>query len=221
VKAIRGLPEDEQGILLAYLLDRALTNDPSRASTPRRSGEFGLTPALVQSQPVPLASWPRFGVSLLLNRLAAGASVDELGRELGLGPDVLGAALRDLARRSPESEPAAAAFKWLAEGGRLDERAAQELGLTVEQLRDALEPTDALIDTATSAIAARAAIPGPPVSSALGQSPQGPLRTMPVRFPEPLYERLRAWSEEHNFPMAVVVRGLVERFLDEQQRRSA
>jgi hypothetical protein len=46
----------------------------------------------------------------------------------------------------------------------------------------------------------------------------GPLRTMPVRFPEQQYERLKAWCEEHEFPMAVVVRGVVERFLDEQQR---
>ena len=44
---------------------------------------------------------------------------------------------------------------------------------------------------------------------------------MPVRFPEPQYERLKKWCEEHNFPMAVVVRGVVERFLDEQQRRPA
>jgi predicted DNA-binding protein len=44
---------------------------------------------------------------------------------------------------------------------------------------------------------------------------------MPIRFPEPLYQRLKEWSNEHNFPMAVVVRGLVERFLDEQQHRAA
>lgn len=39
---------------------------------------------------------------------------------------------------------------------------------------------------------------------------------MPVRFPVPLYERLKQWCEQNNFPMAVVVRGLVERFLEEQ-----
>jgi predicted DNA-binding protein len=38
-----------------------------------------------------------------------------------------------------------------------------------------------------------------------------------VRFPEPQYQRLKGWCEEHSFPMAVVVRGVVERFLDEQQ----
>lgn len=57
--------------------------------------------------------------------------------------------------------------------------------------------------------------PGP-VPWIAGHSPKGPLRTIPVRLPEPLHERLKAWSEEHNFPMAVVVRGLIERFLDDQ-----
>jgi hypothetical protein len=54
----------------------------------------------------------------------------------------------------------------------------------------------------------------------LGSSPQGSLRTVPVRFPEPQYQRLKDWCENHGFPMAVVVRGLVERFLDEQENRA-
>jgi hypothetical protein len=48
-----------------------------------------------------------------------------------------------------------------------------------------------------------------------------PLRTFPVRLPEPLYDRLKTWSEEHEFPMAVVVRGLLERFLDAQEGAGA
>jgi len=39
---------------------------------------------------------------------------------------------------------------------------------------------------------------------------------LPVRLPPELHERLRRWSNEHGFSMASVVRGLVERFLDEQ-----
>jgi hypothetical protein len=34
-----------------------------------------------------------------------------------------------------------------------------------------------------------------------------------------VHERLRRWSNEHGFSMAAVVRGLVERFLDEQGQR--
>jgi hypothetical protein len=74
---------------------------------------------------------------------------------------------------------------------------------------------------------ATATFPGPvqtqpsPALVYSGTGEPGTLRTMPVRFPEPLYQRLKEWCGEHNFPMAVVVRGLVERFLDEQQHRAA
>jgi hypothetical protein len=39
-----------------------------------------------------------------------------------------------------------------------------------------------------------------------------------IRLPAEQHERLRAWCAEHNFTMAAVVRGLIERFLDEQGR---
>ncbi len=43
-----------------------------------------------------------------------------------------------------------------------------------------------------------------------------------VRLPADLHARFRRWATTHGFSMAGVVRGLVERFLDEQegQRRS-
>jgi hypothetical protein len=47
----------------------------------------------------------------------------------------------------------------------------------------------------------------------------GPVAMLPVRLPPELHERLRRWSNEHGFSMAAVVRGLVERFLDEQGQR--
>ena len=71
---------------------------------------------------------------------------------------------------------------------------------------------------------------GVPVSVAPGESPlstfhpagPGPVQQMiPVRLAEEQHRRLKEWCAEHNFPMAVVVRGLVERFLDEQERRAA
>ena len=50
----------------------------------------------------------------------------------------------------------------------------------------------------------------------------GPAQQMiPVRLTEEQHRRLKEWCAEHDFPMAVVVRGLVERFLDEQERRAA
>jgi hypothetical protein len=39
-----------------------------------------------------------------------------------------------------------------------------------------------------------------------------------IRLPAERHAELRTWCTEHNFTMAAVVRGLVERFLEDQQR---
>jgi len=44
--------------------------------------------------------------------------------------------------------------------------------------------------------------------------------TIPVRLSEAQHRRLKDWSTEHNFPMAVVVRGLIDRFLDSWDKRA-
>jgi hypothetical protein len=46
---------------------------------------------------------------------------------------------------------------------------------------------------------------------------EGSLKVLPVRLPLSDYERLRAWSRSHDFSMAVIVRTLVERFLERQE----
>ncbi|CAN5464464.1 hypothetical protein BH20ACT19_BH20ACT19_09740 [soil metagenome] len=54
------------------------------------------------------------------------------------------------------------------------------------------------------------------------QKPIGPGQiTIPVRLSEAQHQRLKQWSAEHNFPMAVIVRGLIERFLDSWEERAA
>jgi hypothetical protein len=42
-------------------------------------------------------------------------------------------------------------------------------------------------------------------------------KVVPIRFPPKLYDELKGWCEQHHFPMAAVVRGLVERFLQSQE----
>ena len=42
-----------------------------------------------------------------------------------------------------------------------------------------------------------------------------------VRLPADLHGRLRRWAATHGFSMASVVRGLVERFLDDQETHGA
>ena len=39
-----------------------------------------------------------------------------------------------------------------------------------------------------------------------------------VRLPSALHGRFRSWTTDNGFTMAAVARGLIERFLDEQQR---
>lgn len=52
------------------------------------------------------------------------------------------------------------------------------------------------------------------------QKPMGPQQiTIPVRLSEEQHQRLKHWSATHSFPMAVIVRGLIERFLDGWEER--
>jgi hypothetical protein len=41
-----------------------------------------------------------------------------------------------------------------------------------------------------------------------------------VRLPEDLHDRFRLWTTTNGFSMAAVARGLIERFLDDQERRN-
>jgi hypothetical protein len=158
-------------------------------------------------------SWGMRDAALMLHRLGAGATVEEIAPLIGLEPDLLSALLNDLAKRRHESDRLGKIFQALADG-KPTPQIAVELDVTENELADDLEPTERLTSTVCAVLMARAALPGPP-PGAVGAS--GPLRTMPVRFPEEQYQRLKAWCQEQKFPMAVVVRGLVERFLEEQQ----
>jgi hypothetical protein len=50
-------------------------------------------------------------------------------------------------------------------------------------------------------------------------SASGPPAVLPVRLPQEQLEQLRTWCGDHGFSMAVVIRGLVERFLESQRSR--
>lgn len=60
----------------------------------------------------------------------------------------------------------------------------------------------------------------PPLATTFtAQKPKAPQQTVPVRLSEEQYVRLKEWCAEHNFHMAVVIRGLIERFLDSWEER--
>lgn len=49
----------------------------------------------------------------------------------------------------------------------------------------------------------------------------GDHQVVPVRLPTELHARLRDWSQANGFSMATIIRGLVTRFLDEQERAAS
>ena len=53
------------------------------------------------------------------------------------------------------------------------------------------------------------------------KKPGQPQQVIPVRLSEETHRRLKQWSADHDFHMSVVVRGLVERFLDSWQEPPA
>jgi hypothetical protein len=95
--------------------------------------------------------------------------------------------------------------------------------LTADERRRVLA---ALVESAIAPAAATAARAGmPPALSPEGWFSPGlkssaPSSVLPVRLPADQLERLRSWCTDHGFSMAVVIRGLVDRFLDDQARRS-
>lgn len=209
--------------MLAYLLDRALV--PGRAAVLRAPDPT----ARIQSSIPPgfrgtrmelgsSAPWARWGASLVLRRLGDGVTIGQLAAELGVEPGLLQVALRDLAARPHVSDRLAGILGQLAEGNTITQ-AARNVGITKKETAAELEPSDELVGALCASLMARAALPGPSAGY-LATTTQGPWRTMPVRLPVQQYERLKGWCEENSFPMAVVVRGVVERFLDEQQRRA-
>ncbi|MGZ5213421.1 MAG: hypothetical protein ACXWEJ_09510 [Actinomycetota bacterium] len=55
-------------------------------------------------------------------------------------------------------------------------------------------------------------LPGPSFDPAKPMS-----QPLLIRLPPDLHDRLRTWSVSHGFSMAAVARGLIERFLDDQE----
>ena len=53
----------------------------------------------------------------------------------------------------------------------------------------------------------------------IGPETGGPWQSVPVRLSTDQHERLKQWCQTNGFTMAVVLRGLVARFLDDQAAR--
>jgi hypothetical protein len=60
---------------------------------------------------------------------------------------------------------------------------------------------------------------GPPITPPAIGPEGGPWQSVPVRLSVEQHERLKQWCQANGFTMAVVLRGLVARFLDDQAGR--
>lgn len=180
----------------------------------------------------PAPVWSAEGLAAGLGRmLLAGSDVAQVAAAYDLPPESIRATLREMADHSDTSEPLASILRLIA-----DERdraqIAEELAISEQEVRAALEELlpSPLARRLSHTLQASAAVssaeppatpsfaPGTTFTPALGGGEQ---QMVPVRFPEPQYRRLKEWCGRHGFSMAVVVRGLVERFLDDQERRAA
>jgi hypothetical protein len=162
---------------------------------------------IARQSDAPAAGPPRLPPSIqVAHMLLSGRSVEDAARLEGVPEHVIEATLRDVASR-PGAEPALVSLLSLVAEGRSPSQARRELDLSKDDFAQILRQ---LMGAETSH----------PAQFFPAASPGGPQRVVPVRFPEPQYDRLKQWCATHGFPMAAVVRGLVERFLDEQDRRA-
>lgn len=238
LKAVRGLPEREQRVVLAYLVERAIA--PPAAAEPQG---VALAPATEPASgegprmPVPRAVVEGLG-AVAAGMLYGDRPVGELAALYGVPEETVRDCLRELASEPDAPEPQASLLRLIADG-RSPAQCRKELKLSrqeLERMRERPQTRElerrlarALLtrsyhrDRAAAVLRVTQAAPpgfGPPAGAA-AQFAGGPQRAVPVRFPEDQYDRLKDWCARHGFPMAVVVRGLVERFLDDQERRAA
>ncbi|MGH2706626.1 MAG: hypothetical protein ACRDJ4_16525 [Actinomycetota bacterium] len=212
VKAVLQLPDRERDAVLEHLVGRGLLatgstlvpSPPPDVLTGRRQ-PHSFVPASVG--PLELRS---------VELLGAGHSHDEVAERLGLPVEAVRLNLLVLARLPSVSPREADILRLFGEG--LDRAAAaQRGGLSEEEIQMAVE---GLADREAAAHLVHILAPQPEVFRMPPAAASG-RQMVPVRLAEEQHRRLKEWCKEHGFSMAVVIRGLVERFLEDQQRRAS
>jgi DNA-binding CsgD family transcriptional regulator len=242
LKAVKSLPEREQQFVLRYLIERALV-PPAQPGTEEaarppqahilrdrlRAGLMADVPPLgTGNLEARAAGWGSLGTRTA-RLLVEGRTVDEIAELHQVPKGAVRSALRDVASH-PETPARLSSILQFVADGRSTNDVANELGISQEGVTAELEallpsPLAGRLGQSLQAAAALQALEPEAGSLTLGGSAVAGGRAgqqmLPVRFPEPQYRRLKEWCTSHGFSMAVVVRGLVERFLDEQERRAA
>lgn len=219
MKAVRSLPAAEQEEILPHLLGALLERSP--VSQP--ASETGDEPA----------SWLEVNNALIVLRaLREGAGVAEAAATVGLAPDAARGALAAFStwavKHCLTTQTEAHLVRSLSTGKGL-EAVGEKLGVG---RAGAAALLGGVIERGTMALTKQSAHRGhglgPSVElrlletiRATGGAPGIGQQMVPVRLSEAQHQRLKDWCAEHGFKMAVVIRGLVERFLDDQSRRAS
>lgn len=227
---LAALREDGVTAKLDLRLGRALLSKSEQLQTLRAvathvaigSGPPASTLAPAMATPAPH--------DMIRRLLLAGQDAEQIARNCGIRVDAARAALHGVAAHPDAGEPLASILRLVGDG-RTRTEAARELSLSEKELSAALEPLGSSplqhkVAHAFSTLASVRPLVGSLGSERMqmvgsGALGSGAQQVVPVRFPEAQHQRLKDWCTTHGFSMAVVVRGLVERFLDDQERRAA
>jgi hypothetical protein len=198
------------------------------STEPARPEPAGPSPARRLSRPA--ATFVSSGLEARVARLLIeDQAVAQISEAFHMPEDVIRAAFENTAAHSDTPERLSSLLRLLAQG-RTRAEAAEELEISEREATAELEqlipsPAAVRLGLALHSGGAVHAQEHPPFLShgmasagSLGRAGQ---QMVPVRFPEAQHRRLKEWCSTHGFSMAVVVRGLVERFLDQQESQAA
>lgn len=227
LKATESLSKRERQLVLEYLVERALLPPSEPEASPMRGarrGSLEAGSALMLGHQGMLGARPQQGpdAALIFRRLLAFGRSPDMSRVAGVSEEAVRGALQEVAADPETPERLASIFRLLADGKSRTE-IAEELGISEEEVTRELQEPFRLSTMLENSFYEHAAVEKASWTPELPWFTPGPAgqQMMPVRFPDELHRRLKEWCAEHGFSMAVVVRGLVERFLDEQERRAA
>lgn len=208
-KAVAALPEHERERMIEHLFEvatggRALVEATAAAGS-AHPGKMG---------------GPRREVLLdSVRLLAKGQAIGEIAEELGVPEELVLELLPELPLAvQPKSKLETDALDLFAQGLRR-RQVAGRLKLKekeVARLVLAAVGRENLRYKLTASSPEVASFPAPQWPTPRQQSTGSGYQMVPLRLTGSQHARLKRWCEQHDFSMAVVMRGLIERFLDEQ-----
>jgi hypothetical protein len=226
-REIEALHRDPAAVRLSLRLGRLLLARTEQRDTLRALFEHAPLRFGPAGSVLPPAMATLGAHDMIRQLVLAGQNVERIARTCNLRVDAARTALREIADHPDAGEPLSSILRLIGDG-RSRAEAAAELGISQEEFNAAFDPLHSSplqhkVTYAFTGSATARPLVGPPGTEMVsaGALGSGAQQMVPVRFPEAQHQRLKDWCASNGFSMVVVVRGLVERFLDDQERRAA